>query len=398
VKRLWPVLVVALLRGTVFAQDEKGLTVSGILDSRVTAQAGAGNAASSFGAEEYANVRVQAKVRDAVFYAAFNFIAAAGSYAAGAGSPAPGGGPGTAGNASFSFAAGENYAAGMELERLYFRVSKEHAGFEGGLMRLAFGYGQVFGPSDFLNPKNPLNPDARLRGILGGALSVYPSDSFRLRFYGAAPKDPLRLDGGGGLAGLSADQHWDSASLQFLYACETPTDLFRFGRHRAGLSLKADFEAGFTVDLLYTANPEKGTGIQGFSASGGVDYSFYRGKFLVLAEYLYNGEDSSTSVKAGNRYGFSCEHYLYASLEYLCNDYTSVTAATLFNLSDLSARPVLSADYELFQGLTISASAQFPLDHYALTGSGGRGELGPIPPGTGGTGRFIFTAGARLRF
>ncbi|MDR2369925.1 MAG: hypothetical protein LBD71_00470, partial [Treponema sp.] len=240
-RNLWPVLAAALLRGTAFAQDAESLTVSGVLDSRITAQAGAGNAASSFGAEEYANLRIQAKIRDAaVFYGAFNFIAAAGSYAAGTGSPASGGGPGGTGSASLSLVTGENYAAGMELERLYFRVNKDIADFEGGLMRLAFGYGQVFGPSDFLNPKNPLNPDARLRGVLGGALSVYPADSFRFRFYGAAPKDPLRLDGGGGLAGLSADQHWDRASLQVLYAYETPADLSRFGKYRAGLSLKAD--------------------------------------------------------------------------------------------------------------------------------------------------------------
>jgi hypothetical protein len=393
-RRSWLVLAFVLLWGAVFAQDVKEFTVSGVLDSRITAQAGAENVASSFGAEEYANIRLQAKIRDAaVFYGAFNFIAAAGSYAAGAGSPASGSGPGSMGSASFSFVTGENYAAGMELERLYFRVNREAADFEGGLMRLAFGYGQVFGPSDFLNPKNPLNPDARHRGILGGVLSVYP-DSFRFRFYGAAPKNPLRLDGGGGLAGLSADQHWDRASLQVLYVYETPADFSRFGKYRAGLSLKADFETSFTVDFLYTANPEKGTGIQGFSASGGFDYSFYKGKFFVLAEYLYNGEDSSTSVKTGNRYGFSREHYLYASLKYLINDYTSLMAASLFNASDFSARPLLSAEYELFQGLTISALAQFPLDHYAFTGSGGRGELGP----TGGAGRFIFTAGARLRF
>jgi hypothetical protein len=389
------VLLLALQSGLVFGEFQ----FSGILDSKITAQRGAGNASSSFGAEEYANVRVQAKIRDAaVFYGAFNFIAAAGSYAA-AGSAASGpGNPGSAGSASVSFVTGDNYAGSMELERLYFRVNGNVADFEGGLMRLASGYGQVFGPSDFLNPKNPLNPDARPRGILGASLSTYPVDSFRLRFYGAAPKDPLRIDGGGGLAGLSTDKHWDRASLQVLYTYETPLDFSRFGKHRAGLSLKADFELGFTADLLYTVNPEKTAAIQGLSASGGFDYSFYEGKFLVLAEYLYNGEDSSTSTKTGNIYGFSCEHYLYISLKYLINDFTSLTTASLLNLSDFSARPILGVEHELFQGLTLSVSAQFPLDHYAFTGSGGRGELGPIPPGTGGTSRFIFTAGARLRF
>jgi hypothetical protein len=364
-----------------FRASADGLEFSGFLDSRLTSRIGAGE--SVFGVEEYANLRMQARIRDnAVFYGAVNLIAAAGSYV-------------RAGSGVFSFA-GENYAAGIEPERLYFRLNGNWADFEGGLMRLAFGYGQVFGPSDFLNPKNPLVPDARPSGILGGALSIYQGDLLRWKVFGAASGDPLTMSGG--LTGFSLDQHWNVVSLQILYSCEISAKGSRSGVHRTGLSLKADFEVGFTADILYTVDSGKGPGIEGLAASGSLDYSFFRGKCLVLAEYLYNGADSSTSVYAGNQSGFSGEHYLYGSFTYMFNDYTSLTAASLVNFSDYSLQPVLIAEHELFQGFTLTFSARIPLDRDVFTRSGNRGELGPLPPGAGIAGRFIFTAGAKLRF
>ena len=146
----------ALASGSLAAQ---GLTVSGILDSRLLMSAGAADGpAFSYGLEEYANIRIQAKLKDkAAFYGAVNLIAAAGTMAL----PA----------LAQGLAAGENYVAGFELERLYFRLNGDTLDFDGGLLRLPFGYGQVWGPSDFLNPKNPLLPDARPRAVLGGGLS-----------------------------------------------------------------------------------------------------------------------------------------------------------------------------------------------------------------------------------
>jgi hypothetical protein len=284
------------------------------------------------------------------------------------------------------------------LERLYFRLQGDTLDFDGGLMRIAFGYGQVFGPSDFLNPKNPLIPGARPRAVLGGTLSAYPLDSLKLRVFGAAPKDPLALEGGGGLAGFSGDHHWDRASVQALYAFESPKEASLLGIHRCGLSLKADIELGFTADMLYTYNPENGAGIDGLAFSGGWDYSFLKGEWYVQAEYLYNGAASSTSAGSGNLAGFSGRHFLYTGAAWLYSDYTSFTLACLSGFSDFSFTPILSAEHELFQGFTLSLSAQAPMDRDLFSGDGSRGELGPIPPDASGGSRFILTAKARLRF
>jgi hypothetical protein len=361
----------------------QGITFSGLLDSSVSMRAGAGDApAFSYGVEEYANIRMQAKIRDAaVFYGAVNFIAAAGDYAAAAAQMAAlntANGYAPYGVSPSSFAGGENYIAGIELERLYFRLNGESLDFDGGLLRLPFGYGQVWGPSDFLNPKNPLKPDARPRAVLGAGLSWYPVDSLKLLGFGAAPRNPFSGSGEGGLVGLSMDQHWDKASLQVLYAYESPGTGANQGIHRAGMSVKADVEVGLVMDALYTYNNEAETKIDGLSFSMGADYSFFDGSLIVLAEYLYNGASSSTAL--GYSGSFTNEHYLYSGVTWLFNDYTNMSAALISCFDDISFTPVISLNHDLFQGATLTVTAQIPLDRDLFSGNGNRGELGPLPP------------------
>jgi hypothetical protein len=364
------------------------MTVSGLLDSSVSLRAGAADAPEfSYGFEEYANLRIQAKLKDsAVFYGAVNFIAVAGDYAHTAGMAAL-----TAGtyaqndiNAS-AFAGGENYIASIELERLYFRLNGESVDFDGGLLRLPFGYSQVWGPSDFLNPKNPLAPDARPRAVMGAGLSWYPVDTLKLLGFGAAPRDPFS-QGGGGLAGISMDQHWDKASLQTLYSFESPKDGSNQGIHRAGMSVKADLELGLFMDMLYAYNDEAGSGLDGLSFSLGADYSLFDGNLIVLAEYLYNGAASSSSGS------FSKENYLYSGFTWRFNDYTNMTAALISCFDDVSFTPLITLNHDLFQGAALSLSAQFPLDRDLFSGDGNIGELGPRMS------YFNFNARIRLRF
>ena len=377
----------------------QGLAVSGILDSSVSLQAGAGDAsvspAFSFGLEEFANIRFQSKIRDnAAVYGAVNLLAASGDYAYNAGLMAL-----IADTSPFgvtAYIAGDNYIAAIELERLYFRLNGEYADFEGGLMRLPFGYGQVWGPSDFLNPKNPLKPDARLRGILGASVSLYPADELKLLAFYASPRRALSREGKGTLAGLSLDKHWERASVQALYSFQTPDDSSQYGIHRAGLSFKAEIEAAFVLEALYTYNQEAGTEIDGLSLSVGADYSFFDGNLIVLAEYLYNGDTSSTALGYGG--GFSNNHYLYTGVTWRFNDFTNITAALISCFDDVSFTPLVTFNHELFQGATLTVTAQVPMDRDLFSGDGNRGELGPLPPGSPMGRYFNCTARLRLRF
>jgi hypothetical protein len=250
---------------------------------------------------------------------------------------------------------------------------------------------------DFLNPRNPLFENARPRGLLGINSSFYPSDSLKLMAFVAAPQDPLKSDGGGFVPGLSLDQHWDSASLQFLYAYETPWSSYanplagsKWGLHRFGLSLKADMELGFVADVLYTLNPDKPDGIDGLSAGVGFDYSFLDGDLYMLFEYLFNGFSSVTAYRYG---GFLTKHhYLSGTAQYRLNDYSSLALSALFCFDDLSFLPSLSLNYELYQGFTLNLSVNVPLDQHSISG-GKRGELGPDRMGA-----VMVNAGARLRF
>ena len=371
------------------------LTVSGILDSTVSFNAGAGNSPDfSAGIEEFANIRFQAKREKYSVYGAVNLLAASGDYASNAARTAYFNS--TSSLSSTSYVAGDNYTAAIELERLYFRISGEYTNFDGGLMRLPFGYGQVWGSSDFLNPKNPLKPDARPRGILGAAFSWFPADEIKLLVFYSAPRDPFSRDGGGSFAGFSLDRHWNNISIQSLYSYETPDAGCKFGIHRIGQSIKADFEFGLIMDALYTYNHEAGTAQDGLSFGAGIDYAFVNGKLIFLAEYLFNGKASSTAQGHGG--SFINTNYLYTGFTIVINELTKLNIALVSGLDDISFTSVVSFNYDLFQGAALTVTAQVPLDRDLFTGDGNKGELGPINPITGIGSYFNCSAKIRLRF
>ncbi|MDR2921786.1 MAG: hypothetical protein LBU85_00400 [Treponema sp.] len=362
------VFALFIITGSLCSQE---LTLSGLLDSSVSLCAGAGDSpAFSCGVEEYASLRMQAKLRElAAVFCDVNFIAAAGDPA---------------------------YNV-IELERLYFRINTEAVRLDGGLLRLPFGYGLVWRPTDFLNPVNPLLPDARLRGVLGAGLSWYVTDTLKLAGFGTAPRDdaPWGVQGEGWHTGLLFEQRWDQIDMQAIYFFESPQTGSNHGIHRAGVSIKADLELGFVLDALYSYNHEaaclrrQGTGIDGLSLSVGFDYSLFDGNLIVIAEYLYNGSSSSTSRNSGG--SFANEHYLYTGFTWRFDDLTTAGIALVSSFSDISFTPIVSFNRELFQGATLILSAQIPLDRDLFFGDGNRGELGPM------LSRRYFDSGVKLR-
>ena len=395
-KRWFLALIILILTASLFAQE-----LSGVFDSTVNYTTGAGEAQThSWGIEEYANLRLRVAAGEkAVFFTSFNLFAMTGNFLERAAiieslDPNPF-------FVSTPLIYGQNFAAALELERLYFRINGEYVDAEAGLLRLNFGYGQVWGSSDFLNPRNPLVTNARPRGVLGMNVSFYPADSLKLMGFAAGPKDPMKSGGGGFMPGFSLDQHWDRASLQFLYSFETPGSEYKLGVHRFGLSVKADLKAGLVADALYTLDSNDPDGIDGLSAGAGFDYSFFVGDLYILFEYLFNGLSSATASEFGGNW--SNRHYLYGTALYRFNDYCNLSLSAVFCFDDLSFSPFAAFNYELFQGFTLSLTARLCFDQKDFGGSKA-GELGPIPPQLAGTpfesqgARFMLNAGARLRF
>ncbi|MDR2495280.1 MAG: hypothetical protein LBD24_08680 [Spirochaetaceae bacterium] len=372
------------------------VTLSGLLDTKASFVPVAGPEADrfSFGFEEYANLRLKTDAGEYItFHAACNLIAAAGIPARTAEAI---GASGSSALLSTNFVAGENYAAALELERLYCRITRGALDVDAGLMRLAFGYGTVFSSSDYLNPRNPLFPDARPRGVLGISAAYYPEvpggsggTDIKVQTFAAAPRNPLDGSGRGALFGALGECHWDAASLQGMYHFEAPDRGSGYGVHRAGLSVKtdavirrrlsSDIIIGLTLDALYQYNHEALTGIDGLSVSAGADYSFYDGKWYVAAAYLFSGRESTTS-RIRTPAGFANRHYLYALCRYHFTDYTRAGLHGIAGFDDLSFTPVATVEHEVFQGFTLSLTCQVPLDRDLFTGNGKRGEFGPLPP------------------
>jgi hypothetical protein len=389
--------VLAWFLSPLTAQD---MQMSGRFDSTVSLYAGDGNAeAFSYGIEEYANIRIRTDVGDyARLYGAFNLIAAAGSSLKAAAAISAANSDPSTGLGSSSYIVGDNYAGAMDLERLYFQVNSDAVDVVTGLMPLRFGYGNVFGPSDFLNPRNVLFPDARPRGVIGGSATFYPA-SAKVIAFAAAPQSLMNVDGinsaGKGFRfGLSADNDWNWGSVQALYVFETPQNASSEGRHQIGLSIKADIELGVVFDALYTldrvAIDEAGNDtFTGISASFGFDYSLFKGDLYVLAEYLYNGACSITARSPANPGGlFAKRHYVYALFRYLFSDYTNASLSCMVGLEDASFLPTVSLYHELFQGMSLTVSTRLPL---ALDREG---EFAPHTLGQA----FGFTAKASLQF
>ncbi|MDR0539329.1 MAG: hypothetical protein LBG74_02335 [Spirochaetaceae bacterium] len=326
---------------------------SGLLDSKLTGALGDGRN-FTFGIEEYLNLRMQAKIGAiAQVYGAFNFTAFAGQHALFA-VPAPA--KGDAG-----FVVGDNFASSIELERLYLQLAGDAFMLNAGLLRQAFGYGSVWSPADFLNPRNPLITDARPRAVLAVVGSYFPGDTSKIIAFAAAPKEPDNAGGQGVLGGLSAEKHWSIASIQGLYAYEVGKG---GGLHRAGLSFKADVYAGLYADALWIFNPDDAASLDGLSAAAGFDYSFgtrepkpFFQALVVQAEYLYSGAESQTAAGRGGLY--SKRHYLSAGVVYRATNYTAFTLSCLAGLEDGSVVPIAVFDQTLSQGLSFTMTAQF---------------------------------------
>ena len=386
------------------------IAFSGLFDSKLSLGAGAGKHFDGsgndqppviYGFEEYLNLRLRASVRNhTTFNAAFNVIAAGGMNALALGaleSPAV-------------VASARNYLAAIELERLYFRTNTRIADIEAGLMRTAFGYSAVWSPMDFLNPKNPLIPDARARAALAATVTAYPGEVTRVQAFFAAPEHPLEYDAGGIKLGAAVSHAWRKVSAQLLYAGELPREKSAafygtpYGVHRFGASVKADVKVGITAEALFSLDTGldydgyERKALEALSLSAGADYSFFDGNLIVLAEYLFNGARSGTASSAENAAGFLGTHYLYASGTYAIDDYTSVSLACMANFSDYSWTPLVSFQKEILQGLTLSAAARFPLDRAAFgmedtAGNPLHGELGPERSGA----RFLGEVKLRVR-
>ncbi len=304
-----------------------------------------------------------------------------------------------------------------EIERLYFSFREEKYDISAGFMRMAFGYGQAFKPSDFLNPPNPLYPDARQKGALGAIASYYPTDTAKIQIFGADRTDPYERYEGftRPLAGAAAERHTTRLSAQILYAIQRSEQRSsHLPVNYCGASLKFDAVAGFALDTLYTYDGKDAPSAEGLQFAFGADYSMLKGDLYFLGQYFYNGDgvldsdedladlygsDEWNSLPVDERIplkgfaDFYRKHYLYFLTSYSFSDYTRLNASALAAVEDLSFLPELEMEHEPFQGMTLSLGLRLPMDPQRFGGSQ-RGELGADHSAYS----ISFLGSARLKF
>jgi hypothetical protein len=98
----------------------------------------------------------------------------------------------------------------------------------------------------------------------------------------------------------------------------------------------------------------------------GGDYSFVDGKLIVLGEYLFNGEASSTAFGFGGY--FPNRHYLYSGFTWIFNDFTNMNAALISSFDEFSITPVITVNHDLFQGAVLTIMTQMPIDRDTIDG------------------------------
>ena len=363
----------------------EGVKISGVAET--TAFAGLSAGASPFSEfEQYANLRLSAPVGDTgTFNAAANLFAAAGTERA--------------------------FSSDAELERLYVSFGTGRFDIDAGLLRLPFGYGQAFRPTDILNAANPLYPDARLAGVLGGIVSWYAGEETRLAAFGSdrvaddafgsfGAASPFSGRGSRPIGGLMFETHSPRYSAQVLAAVRPGESSGDSPEFRAGASLKVEAGVGLVADALFFADGSLSPAANGdrswVKAAIGADYSFFDGKLYALAQYYYNGAgvlsaDDSLSdlygtdgwadlpaaarVPAGGYADYYRRQYLFARALWKVSDYTRAGLGALCSLEDGSFSPTLDIEHDLTRGVTISAEGRAYLDAHDLAGRW-RGELG----------------------
>jgi hypothetical protein len=212
----------------------------------------------------------------------------------------------------------------FDLMRLSANVYlSDKVSMEVGRQSMLTGYGYGWNPIDFANPlKNPLDPDAALRGVDGFSFKFFLSDNTALKLYGILPRELLtagleyeEVKAGGEMTvyfpgfelKLAGFYDYDRTEGSDAYTPSIGTgvmvDLFGIGVYGEA-AVRQGSRSSFT-DGSASSVSRKDQWL--FSVLAGLEYTFSTETYAVL-EYFYNGEgynktersDFEDSVNAAN--------------------------------------------------------------------------------------------------
>lgn len=183
---------------------------------------------------------------------------------------------------------------------------------EVGRQSMLTGYGYGWNPIDFANPlKNPLDPDAALRGVDGVSFKFFIGDVTALKVYGILPRDILTT-------GLDYEEIKAGGELTLFFpGIELKlAGFYDYDETEGSDAYTPTLGAGYIVDIggvgFYgEAAVRKGSRnhftdgviVRGrkddwlFSALAGFEYTFFNELYGVI-EYFYNGEGYNDSERS----------------------------------------------------------------------------------------------------
>jgi hypothetical protein len=302
-----------------------------------------------------------------------------------------------------------------ELERLYLKAGTDSLDVEAGLIRVARGYGTVFSPLDFLNPRNvtdTLDPVGRPPGRWGVHASLFPGDLWRVDAFGLAPEDPAEDELLGSLLGAGTTFSNEGVTCDLLgvillpeagpHGAAAPPYLSKSPGAVLGFAVKADVEVGLFAEAIYRFEREvfaDGGAYKGLEAAVGVDYTI--GDLYLLTEYeffgpgpagwrsgldtLYTGSDweDASPLQRLSLFDPSVRPELFARHDYLFALARLTVAqglraglSCLAGLDDVSGLVTAFAEADVLQGLTVQARFLQPLDRRLLDSGAPAGEWG----------------------
>ncbi|MGQ9628711.1 MAG: hypothetical protein ACUVXI_00140 [bacterium] len=216
------------------------------------------------------------------------------------------------------------------LQRLYVRGRWDYVDSVIGRQRVAWGVGTAFRPTDRWNPVNPLDPGAYRKGVDALQVLVYPSDLWEVSFIFAPGRGGRNVRAGGRVEG-----HIGAFDMGSSYLYDQAT-----GRDMLGLDFKGDLIVGVHGEGAYL--PENGRREKGFlRLLGGADYSFFQNLFF-LVECFYDESGEEKPERYDRRRledGLTTwlgRRYLFSQVTYRVDEFSSLGASHLMNLSDSS--------------------------------------------------------------
>lgn len=214
----------------------------------------------------------------------------------------------------------------LYLYRLYGRYESRAISVNAGLIRVPFGVGRVWTPTDLFNPLNihSLETDERL-GVAGIHAVIHTGDFSRLELVSTARQDWERDKIGAMLKGPWLGTH---TGISLIDADEFKMAGLESEWHLGNTGALGRFEGGWFFD--HADREDYFKGILGF------DHGFVNGLTLAM-ETLYD-ESGKTTER---------DRYLGATLSYPADALLTLSGAGVANLRDNSSFANLNAAYSL---------------------------------------------------